>query len=505
MAVVASGVLTGQTVTQITTGDADTCALDSAGLAYCWGSNVNGEVGDRTTIDRRRPVAVDTNGVLAGETLTQIVSAYRHTCALDSAGAAFCWGDDTYGQLGDGTTRQRDSPVAVRMTGVLAGKTLTQISTDYRHTCAVDSAGAAFCWGDNTYGQLGDGTTRQRDSPVAVRMTGVLAGKILTQIATGYYHTCALDSTGKAYCWGDDTYGELGDNRRAQDSLPVALDTAGVLAGARLAQLSAAGYHTCGLDSAGLAYCWGDNAFGETGNDTTTSGRAPTAVYLAGALAGVALTQISSGLLHTCALDRRANSFCWGDNTYGQLGDNTTTQRIVPVLVRTLPPQPPKAVAAVGGKATAATSHSACPPGTTGPGCPVASPLTPSIALTGLSSGFSLSGVPDDTPEQLDAVDMTVTCTDCSSGYDVTVQAESDLTAAPGITIPIANLEVRDSGQTPQATYQPLSAATPVLVHHHDGSSATDGDLISNDYEINIPNAPPGTYTTTLDYIATAP
>ena len=176
-------------------------------------------------------MAVDTSGVLAGKTLTQI-SAGEHTCALDSAGAAYCWGWNEYGDLGDGTTTNSDVPVAVDNSGVLAGKTLTQITVGGEHTCALDSAGAAYCWGDNRpWANSGDGSTTNSTS----------RGRGHQRRAGGQdphpdhgrrTATCALDSAGAAYCWG---------RRRRRNSataaaagtptVPVAVDTSGVLAG----------------------------------------------------------------------------------------------------------------------------------------------------------------------------------------------------------------------------------------------------------------------------------
>jgi hypothetical protein len=158
----------------------------------------------------------------------------EHSCAIEN-GKAYCWGDNRYGQLGDDSTVDSSIPVAVDMSGVLAGKTLIQISADSNHTCAVDSKGAGYCWGDNSYGELGDGSFTASPVPVAVDTSGVLAGKVLTQISAGGFtddsdeDTCASDSTGSAYCWGYNGSGELGDGSFTSSPVPVAVDTSGVL------------------------------------------------------------------------------------------------------------------------------------------------------------------------------------------------------------------------------------------------------------------------------------
>src|ERR1017187_1471225 len=133
----------------ITAGSFHSCAIES-GKAYCWGDNGSGQLGNGSTVGSSVPVAVDTSGVLAGQVLTQITAGGAYTCALDGAGAAYCWGDNRRGQIRDGGTVSNSSvPVAVKTSGVLAGRTLTQITADGYHSCVLDAAGAAYCWGDN--------------------------------------------------------------------------------------------------------------------------------------------------------------------------------------------------------------------------------------------------------------------------------------------------------------------------------------------------------------------
>jgi len=385
VAVTTSGVLSGKTLTQITAGNSHTCALDSSGTAYCWGSNGNGQLGNNSTTKSLVPVAVTTSGVLSGKTLTQITGGYAHTCALDSTGAAYCWGANGNGQLGNSSTTQSLVPVAVTTSGVLSGKTLTQISADENgmYTCALDAAGAAYCWGAASFGQLGNGGVSSTPGvPVAVVTSGVLSGKTLTQIATGSGSTCAVASTGAAYCWGQGVNGELGNGSATNSNVPVAVTMSGALAGKTLTQVSLGTNFACALDSSGAAYCWGlntsgqignpataahflvptavtsqaavsagythactissgkaycwgDNSDGELGNGSTTSSRVPVAVVTSGVLAGVTLTQITAGFYFTCALSTTGAVYCWGFNADGELGNNSTTNSGVPVAVTT--------------------------------------------------------------------------------------------------------------------------------------------------------------------------
>ena len=330
----ASGVLAGVTLTQITAGANFTCALASTGAAYCWGLNSNGQLGNNSTTQRTTPVAVSTSGVLGGVTLTQITAGANFTCALSSTGTAYCWGADTNGQLGNNSTTQSQVPVAVNTAGVLAGVALAQISAGSAHTCAVSGTGTAYCWGLNGNGQLGNNSTTQSLVPVAVNTAGALAGKTVTQVSAGVNFTCALVSTGTAYCWGLNSNGQLGNNSTTQSLVPVAVTTSGALAGVTLAQISAGSVHTCAVSSTGTAYCWGLNSNGQLGNNSTTQSLVPVAVTTSGVLAGVTLAQISAGTNFTCALDAAGAAYCWGLNSSGQVGNtDTAVSFLVPVVV----------------------------------------------------------------------------------------------------------------------------------------------------------------------------
>jgi alpha-tubulin suppressor-like RCC1 family protein len=359
VAVGSSGVLAGKTLTQITAGG-PACALDSSGAAYCWGYTSFGDLGSGgTTGTSSVPVAVDTSGVLAGKTLIQITAGAQDACALGSTGAAYCWGYGEFGQLGDGSGADSSVPVAVDTSGVLAGKTLTQISDGAEEACALDSSGAAYCWGRNDLGELGDGSTADSSVPVAVDTSGVLAGKILTQITAGAGHTCAVDSSGAAYCWGSNGSGSLGDGSSAAfSSVPVAVDTSGVLAGKTLTQITTGDVGACALDSSGAAYCWGDNRAGELGDGSTASSGVPVAVDTSGVLAGRSLTQIGTDASNTCALDSTGATYCWGLNKpYGMLGAHSSIKlSTVPVLAG---PQAPTGVTAVQDGTTATVSWTA--------------------------------------------------------------------------------------------------------------------------------------------------
>ncbi len=333
VAVDASGVLAGKTLTQISVGGLPACALDSAGAAFCWG----GIVGDGSaSASSAVPVAVYTRGALADKTLIQVSAGASDACVLDSTGAAYCWGNTLFGELGNNITGDTTVPLPVFTGGALAGKRLVQISAGSEETCALDSSGAAYCWGRNDSGQLGDGSTSDSSLPVAVDTSGVLAGKTLTDITTDGGVACALDSSGAAYCWGRNGSGELGDGNPsdfAYSAVPVAVDTSGVLAGKTLTQIEANDGTVCATDSTGAAYCWGWNYAGQLGDDSTTDSGVPVAVDAGGVLAGKTLTQVSPGDGSTCGRDSSGAVYCWGNNRDGELGNGTPRdQATAPVL-----------------------------------------------------------------------------------------------------------------------------------------------------------------------------
>ncbi len=211
-------------------------SADGGAGTFSWGYNSVGQLGDGTGTSSSVPVAVDTSGVLAGKTVTAVGSTKSHACVV-AEGAVYCWGWNAFGQLGDGTVTSSSVPVAVDTSGVLADKAVTAVSTGSGHSCAL-ADGAAYCWGYNSSGQLGDGMTTDSAVPVAVDTSGVLAGKTVTAVSIGGSHSCAL-ADGAAYCWGYNDYGQLGDGTVTSSSVPVAVDMSGVLAGKTLTAVSA--------------------------------------------------------------------------------------------------------------------------------------------------------------------------------------------------------------------------------------------------------------------------
>ncbi|MBN2725148.1 MAG: hypothetical protein JXR95_13875 [Deltaproteobacteria bacterium] len=226
-----------------------------------------------------------------------------------------CWGYNDDGQLGDGTTIDRHMPVSV--TGLGDILVATQISAGLYHTCAVFSNGEARCWGYNNFGQLGDGTTTSRSTPVLV------AHSPFSQIDSGQYHTCGITDWNYAMCWGTNDHGQLGDGTTTNRTTPVLVN--GPL---ESSQISVGATFTCSHKSTGTAQCWGLNNRGQLGDGTTTTRTSPSNVF------GLStVTEIIAGEGAACARKSDKTASCWGNNEYGELGDGTTTSRTTPVSV----------------------------------------------------------------------------------------------------------------------------------------------------------------------------
>ena len=318
-----------------------TCALTYSDKAYCWGENASGALGNNSTVDSSVPVAVDTSGVLAGKTILQITTVNEYstaggsTCVLASDNKVYCWGNAESGRLGNGSSVNSLVPVAVDMTGVLAGKTVKSISGGYAFMCVIASDDRPYCWGENGAGQLGNNSTVDSSVPVAVSTAGALAGKTIKKLDSGDPFACVIASDDKMYCWGENSNGQLGNNTLADSLVPTALYMTGVLAGKTILDFDAGGWSGCAVASDKLAYCWGYGQDGTLGNGTTTDSSVPVAVSTTGVLSGKTIKSVRLGTDHACVTATDNRPYCWGTNNSGQLGNGTTTPSNVPVAVST--------------------------------------------------------------------------------------------------------------------------------------------------------------------------
>lgn len=301
-------VATATLATAISAGEERSCALTDAGGVRCWGRHA----GDG--VDVHRPLAVDVLG--ATSDIATLAAGNGVACVVTTGGQARCWGGNSTGAVGDGTTQRRLAPVDVLGLGTVAA-----VGPGYYHSCAVTTAGAAKCWGNNDDGQLGDGTTTDSLSPVDV--AGLSSG--VATITAGSASSCALTTAGGVKCWGHNSAGNLGDGTTTPSLAPV--DVVGLASG--VVSLINVGSAYCALTAAGGVKCWGRNILGQLGDGSTTDRSVP--VDVVGLTSGV--TAIGSGPNHACAVNAAGGVECWGGNGGGQLGDGTTTSSAVPVDV----------------------------------------------------------------------------------------------------------------------------------------------------------------------------
>jgi len=333
-------------LTNVSTGESHTCGWTIDNVAYCWGSNDHGQLGDGTTSNSSTPVPVS-----GGHAFFTLVTGGNHTCGMDLDHIWYCWGANESGQLGDGTTTDRLIPVMV-------GSGLSFLMLGGNHTCGVaDQPGGEevlYCWGLNDHGQLGDGTATSRTNPARVVNLGLFSGAVVA----GASHTCVQDyDSANTYCWGANSRGQLDDGTTTDRLTPVSIPwlrcgsgpPGFVPPGGDCSNgivpfndgITTGGSHTCaaagGLYSPSHAlYCWGANTNGQLGDGTTTDRTTP---VLVGGANWRAFGTASAGRSHTCAMGRTSSGsstgdvYCWGSNGSGQLGDGTVTKRTNPVLV----------------------------------------------------------------------------------------------------------------------------------------------------------------------------
>jgi alpha-tubulin suppressor-like RCC1 family protein len=352
-------------VKALAAGDYHSLALKEDGTVWAWGKNTYGHLGDGTIIQRSAPVQLKISGVKA------LAAGDYHSLALKEDGTVWAWGKNDYGQLGDGTTTNRSAPVQVKGEGRPGFSGVKALASGADHSLALKSDGTVWAWGKNDYGQLGDGTTTNRSTPVTTSgllKTSGLSG--VTALTAGYGHSLALKEDGTVWTWGYNKYGELGDGTTTNRSTPIT--TSGLLKTSGLSgvtALASGDHHSLVTRGDGTVWAWGNNEYGQLGDGTTANSSTPVQVKISGATAMVlaagtyqslmlkedgtvwawgadslapvqvknlsGVKALAAGYDHSLALKSDGSVWAWGwNNKYGQLGDGTTANSSTPVQVK---------------------------------------------------------------------------------------------------------------------------------------------------------------------------
>ena len=309
--------------TSIEAGRSHSCGLTAAGTAYCWGANQNGELGNGFDGIASAPPVL----VLGGHTWAVVRPGSSSTCGVTTSGNGYCWGKNGQGQLGDGTTTGSLVPV-----GVSAGETWATIDPGGTYACGVTTAGAGLCWGNNFYGNLGNGSKHNSTNVEQTSRTQISGGYAWAAIeATDGGYTCGVTTAGAAYCWGTGSNGVLGNgSTTSAQQTPVA-----VSGGLSFASLSGSEHHICGLTASGAAHCWGVDSFGQLGSGRAMGGGGTTGAYTSSAkettpqaVAGnLTFQAIAPGNdFFTCGVVTGGQAYCWGRNT--RMGTGATDGEI---------------------------------------------------------------------------------------------------------------------------------------------------------------------------------
>ncbi len=301
-----------------------TCALDDAGAAWCWGARTGGALGDGQSAGTYNiPGAVQASGTLFSE----ISAGQSFTCALDTAGALWCWGVNNSGQLGSGGTTMSTVP---QRAIIPVGMTFQQVSVGVSHACALATSGEVLCWGFNNQGRLGDGTTINRLIP-----TPVDSPLSFVRVQAGRFHSCAIDADDQLHCWGANGYNQIHEMNTDPVLSPLLVGAADANA---VLDVGVGAYHTCVVTGAtsGNLFCKGANGQGQLGY--FTGGNVAVVFSSVSTASGARVVQVQAGDAFTCARISNGQVYCWGNNDFGQLGDGALgTTRYNAALITTTP------------------------------------------------------------------------------------------------------------------------------------------------------------------------
>lgn len=300
--------------TSLALGSGHGCVATAAGTVRCFGDDSLGQLG--TLGNPANQVTPDVEATNL-EGIIEVSAGQSHSCARTALGEVYCWGDNTYGQIGGVLGESHEDPQLVSLGGAL----VTTLALGDNHSCALTVTGSVWCWGRGDLGQLGDGPGTSNATPTMLPSNG------FRTIAAGGNHTCTITTPSEVWCWGDDSSGQLGDGPAPGTGPSKALLPTPAIA------IAAGAAHSCAVLTDGTTRCWGDNTSSQlgTGSAASTFDAPMPVLTLANTVA------VSAGTSHSCALLASGTTYCWGDNTHGQVGDGTTTHAVTRQLVAGVP------------------------------------------------------------------------------------------------------------------------------------------------------------------------
>lgn len=310
----------GVVIRQLSLGISSTCGIGSDDNAYCWGASVRLSSG--SFVNSSTPVLFSRGSIPAGVAIKQVSNIGNHACILASNNAVYCKGQYSSGAAGDYGTNFS----AVAQGAIPVGSTITQIADGQEHTCALTGAGVVYCWGANNYRQIGDGTSTSALNPTLVSQGNIPAGAVITKLAAGGHATCAVASSGKSYCWGYR-------NGTSQSS-PLETPQGAIPAGASVREVSPYSNNSCQLMSNSKVYCWLNNTNGALGNGTNTTSTTPVVITGGDISPTEMITNLSVGDDYACVINSAGVAYCWGENGARQLGLGTTVDVTSPMRVK---------------------------------------------------------------------------------------------------------------------------------------------------------------------------
>ena len=298
----------------VSAGGEHACGVSAQQMIYCWGSDSSGQIGNGLHGGGGPP----TLATVGSERFTTVSAGEAHACALNLSGAAYCWGNDGFGQLGDHRRVNSSTPIPV-----IGSMQFTRISAGLAHTCAIQQGGSAWCWGDGRLGANGNGVGAIIDTP-----SRVSGSEQFVEISAGSNHSCGVTTGGSVFCWGGNDSGQVGTSTGGAPQMTPAL------VGGGFTSVSAGHKFTCALTTGGDVQCWGKNSYGQLGRgESNPSGFQTGPATVVG---NHNFTSITAGRRHACAVSSDGETYCWGSNMLASLGNQLQAAvRSTPVRVAT--------------------------------------------------------------------------------------------------------------------------------------------------------------------------